>query len=90
MCFSSATSNRFDHYRRRSWVPGPGQYEQGNNFSKTGWYPVTNMRSTASWGFGSDMRKTGSLPRLNTPGPGTYRQHSDFGQVESKTARNFH
>lgn len=67
--YSIGKADRDNYYKHLSSNPGPGQY-----------MPSSNMRpKSASWQFGSSMRRPLSTTESNMPGPGNYSQKSTLG-----------
>lgn len=68
-------------------TPGPGAYEPNTGLSATGQYFPTNLRNVESRTFGKATRPGFPVVQHRTsypgtPGPGAYRQVSEFGLYE--------
>ena len=68
--------------------PGPGQYSPRMDMSKTGTYFYSKWAGSGTRTFYHSNRQTIKLPTCAnlTPGPGSYRIPSEFGQYESRQA----
>ena len=62
-------------------LPGPGQYDP--NDYQEGNYIVSKYKNPGVRRFGTSARMQLKTPSIDTPGPGTYRQPSDFGYVDT-------
>lgn len=70
-----------------SRVPGPGAYDPKTALSSTGEYFLTGFKNAQSRSFGKAARRRFPEVKMggryiDTPGPGAYRESSDFGLYE--------
>ncbi len=66
--------------------PGPGQYPLMSAISKDGTYELSRFVSSRCRRFGTGVRDTLGATRgtfAGTPGPGTYRETSEFGHYKA-------
>lgn len=74
-------------------TPGPGAYDTKIGLSSTGQYFITNLKNVESRSFGKAVRPGFPVVQyrtnyLDAPGPGTYRNISEFGLYESVPSNN--
>lgn len=74
-------------------TPGPGAYEPKTGLSATGQYFLTNLRNVESRSFAKAVRPGFPVVQYSTyysgtPGPGAYRNTSEFGLYESHLSNN--
>jgi len=71
-------------------VPGPGQYDLKIGIGDPTSTFMSNFKSPKTRTFYHADRKTIDIPddHKKFPGPGNYRQPSEFGQYESKHFQN--
>ena len=61
-------------------LPGPGHYSPRNQFSNRGVYVVSTNKTKLGSSFGRQKRGASTAGRnTETPGPGSYKLHSEFG-----------
>lgn len=65
-------------------MPGPGTYETKNAIGKAICSKYTDKKGVAFPNVGRGDYIVNVTKSLNNPGPGTYRQKSDFGYYENK------
>ena len=84
--FNKTKGGRFGNSNNPSkQVPGPGQYSPRLEMTSTGEYFYSKYQSAGTRTFYHSNRKTIQLPdNASTPGPGSYKQPSEFGYYESR------
>ena len=95
--FHSSCATRIDPNFNRFKVPlrgnppGPGEYTPRLDTTKEGQYYIQKFTSSGARSQYHAERDTLTHHRksLVTPGPGSYRMPSDFGQYESKNKDRF-
>ncbi len=69
--------------------PGPGHYPIYPGITRSGVYFLSKYKSSLCRTFGKRYTAVGAIPQAVTPGPGTYKAPSDFGEccVADKVAK---
>ena len=65
-------------------IAGPGQYDTKPSINTDGSYFISRFKSSLARRFGKEQREIERNSALRTPGPGSYRSPSEFGQYRAQ------